>query len=29
MNIWLTFALGCGIIAAIGMWAGLTKDKRP
>jgi hypothetical protein len=28
MNIWLTFALGCAVIAGIGLWAGLSKDKR-
>jgi len=25
MNIWYTFALGCAVIAAIGLWAGLSK----
>ena len=29
MDIWYKFALVCALIAAIGLWAGLSKDKRP
>ena len=25
MDIWYKFALACGLIAAIGLWAGLSK----
>ena len=28
MSIWYTFAPACGLIAAIGLWAGLSKDKQ-
>ena len=28
MNIWYMFALLCGAIIAIGLWAGLSKDKH-
>jgi hypothetical protein len=29
MNIWYSFALFCGAIIAIGLWAGLTREKHP
>jgi hypothetical protein len=28
MDIWYKFAIMCALIAAIGLWAGLTKDKN-
>jgi len=28
MDIWYQFALVCGIIIAVGLWAGLSKDKN-
>ena len=29
MDIWHKFALVCALVAAIGLWAGLGKDKQP